>query len=86
MNWLPDMDLNHDKQIQSLLCYRYTIGQSRAPKVKFSHQESRLHTPGGGINGLMDFWINVCHPSELARRNLPSINPPIHQSINPLIH
>ena len=28
MNWLPDMDLNHDKQIQSLLCYRYTIGQA----------------------------------------------------------
>ena len=27
--WLPDMDLNHDKQIQSLLCYRYTIGQKR---------------------------------------------------------
>ena len=27
--WLPDMDLNHDKQIQSLLCYRYTIGQSK---------------------------------------------------------
>ena len=27
MSWLPDMDLNHDKQIQSLLCYRYTIGQ-----------------------------------------------------------
>jgi hypothetical protein len=23
------MDLNHDKQIQSLLCYRYTIGQTR---------------------------------------------------------
>ena len=21
------MDLNHDKQIQSLLCYHYTIGQ-----------------------------------------------------------
>src|SRR5206468_9940863 len=30
MNWLPDMDLNHDKQIQSLLCYRYTIGQTDA--------------------------------------------------------
>ena len=29
-NWLPDMDLNHDKQIQSLLCYRYTIGQDGA--------------------------------------------------------
>jgi hypothetical protein len=28
LSWLPDMDLNHDKQIQSLLCYRYTIGQS----------------------------------------------------------
>ena len=27
MNWLPDIDLNYDKQIQSLLCYRYTIGQ-----------------------------------------------------------
>ena len=30
MSWLPDMDLNHDKQIQSLLCYRYTIGQKRS--------------------------------------------------------
>ncbi len=30
-SWLPDMDLNHDKQIQSLLCYRYTIGQPGAP-------------------------------------------------------
>src|SRR5208282_1476829 len=30
VNWLPDMDLNHDKQIQSLLCYRYTIGQAGA--------------------------------------------------------
>jgi hypothetical protein len=30
MAWLPDMDLNHDKQIQSLLCYRYTIGQCEA--------------------------------------------------------
>ena len=29
-NWLPDLDLNQDKQIQSLLCYRYTIGQNRA--------------------------------------------------------
>ena len=28
--WLPDMDLNYDKQIQSLLCYRYTIGQAGA--------------------------------------------------------
>ena len=35
-SWLPDMDLNHDKQIQSLLCYRYTIGQAGAlGKLKF---------------------------------------------------
>ena len=33
-NWLPDMDLNHDKQIQSLLCYRYTIGQCGAEEIK----------------------------------------------------
>lgn len=32
MTWLPDMDLNHDKQIQSLLCYRYTIGQMAGPQ------------------------------------------------------
>ena len=31
--WLPDMDLNHDKQIQSLLCYHYTIRQKRRQKV-----------------------------------------------------
>ncbi len=42
MNWLPDMDLNHDKQIQSLLCYRYTIGQLRASKVEWPPTESRL--------------------------------------------
>ena len=42
-NWLPDMDLNHDKQIQSLLCYRYTIGQAGAcDRLKgFIHQSSR---------------------------------------------
>ena len=41
--WLPDMDLNHDKQIQSLLCYRYTIGQTDAfKKLKgFMSQSSR---------------------------------------------
>jgi hypothetical protein len=32
MNWLPDMDLNHDKVIQSHLCYRYTIGQGAGVK------------------------------------------------------
>jgi hypothetical protein len=39
--WLPDMDLNHDKQIQSLLCYRYTIGQAGAgTNLEISRQES----------------------------------------------
>ena len=42
MNWLPDMDLNHDKQIQSLLCYRYTIGQTSALKVGVPPAESRI--------------------------------------------
>ena len=41
--WLPDMDLNHDKQIQSLLCYRYTIGQAGARgTVNLSPGESRF--------------------------------------------
>jgi hypothetical protein len=40
--WLPDMDLNHDKQIQSLLCYRYTIGQTSDNKVGSRPEESRI--------------------------------------------
>jgi hypothetical protein len=44
--WLPDMDLNHDKQIQSLLCYRYTIGQTSVHKVKVPPMESRLLRAG----------------------------------------
>ncbi len=40
LSWLPDMDLNHDKQIQSLLCYRYTIGQTSAPKLENWPRES----------------------------------------------
>src|SRR5689334_662784 len=43
--WLPDMDLNHDKQIQSLLCYRYTIGQTGALKVGRWQAESRAVRP-----------------------------------------
>ena len=40
-SWLPDMDLNHDKQIQSLPCYRYTIGQTGALKIEGLRAESR---------------------------------------------
>src|ERR1700690_786641 len=53
-DWLPDMDLNHDKQIQSLLCYRYTIGQAGACDrlMGFAGQSSRqtrseMETPSG---------------------------------------
>jgi hypothetical protein len=42
MKWLPDMDLNHDKQIQSLLCYRYTIGQTVTLNLKNLTRESSL--------------------------------------------
>ena len=42
MKWLPDMDLNHDKQIQSLLCYRYTIGQNGLVRIKNLIAESSL--------------------------------------------
>ena len=43
--WLPDMDLNHDKQIQSLLCYRYTIGQTGAlEKLKGLMSQSSRQT------------------------------------------
>ena len=48
--WLPDMDLNHDKQIQSLLCYRYTIGQTDAGgSVNLSRRQSSRQT---GLRGL----------------------------------
>jgi hypothetical protein len=39
--WLPDMDLNHDKVIQSHLCYRYTIGQNEADRLDHPFTESR---------------------------------------------
>ena len=54
-SWLPDMDLNHDKQIQSLLCYRYTIGQAGAlDRLNALPRESRFvaapgATPPAGI-------------------------------------
>ncbi len=28
VEWLPDMDSNHEKRLQRPLCYRYTIGQN----------------------------------------------------------
>ena len=52
--WLPDMDLNHDKQIQSLLCYRYTIGQDDASgKLETFVLQSSRQTDTG-MNGFND--------------------------------
>ena len=50
-SWLPDMDLNHDKQIQSLLCYRYTIGQAGAlGSLCLSLRQSSRQTAGRLVN------------------------------------
>ena len=50
-NWLPDMDLNHDKQIQSLLCYRYTIGQAGAfGKLEILSVQSSRESAVGQFN------------------------------------
>ena len=47
-SWLPDLDLNQDKQIQSLLCYRYTIGQTGAlEKLKGLTSQSSCQTSAG---------------------------------------
>ena len=49
-DWLPDMDLNHDKQIQSLLCYRYTIGQAGAGRtLRLSPGESNRQARGRNL-------------------------------------
>jgi hypothetical protein len=53
--WLPDMDLNHDKQIQSLLCYRYTIGQTGALKVSFRPAASRLQVGQAASRAHLNF-------------------------------
>src|SRR5439155_754148 len=45
--WLPDLDLNQDKQIQSLLCYRYTIGQAEAVRRLKSFIDQSSHTNTG---------------------------------------
>ena len=51
------MDLNHDKQIQSLLCYRYTIGQMSAPTLKLWPTESRV------VKGMMLKAVKRVAPS-----------------------
>src|SRR5215472_11721240 len=59
-SWLPDMDLNHDKQIQSLLCYRYTIGQRRTFKLDTSVAESRLVKARCRVEALKGLSVEAC--------------------------
>ncbi len=55
VHWLPDMDLNHDKQIQSLLCYRYTIGQAGASsRLTGFNGQSRL------VKSLNRYLVEPC--------------------------
>ena len=48
--WLPNMDLNHDKQIQSLLCYHYTIRHARCGKKTSPFGRSVKANPREGIS------------------------------------
>ncbi len=43
MKWLPNMDLNHDKQIQRLLCYRYTIRQTEGREFTYFQLTVKHH-------------------------------------------
>ncbi len=64
-SWLPDMDLNHDKQIQSLLCYRYTIGQTGAcDRLDAFPGQSSRQTVGG--SKAKDIYSRP-HPGPLPR-------------------
>ena len=64
--WLPDMDLNHDKQIQSLLCYRYTIGQAGAfDRLKGFIGQSSQQT-GSALEESNGFNVRP-HPGPLPR-------------------
>jgi hypothetical protein len=58
--WLPDMDLNHDKQIQSLLCYRYTIGQTGALKIESCQSESSRRIEDAPSQITRRTWANPC--------------------------
>jgi hypothetical protein len=78
IKWLPDMDLNHDKQIQSLLCYRYTIGQTRGFKVTTSGPESRLAKPGVARSTRTRRPSEAARPSRLALARFNRFNASRH--------
>src|SRR5689334_22993231 len=70
LRWLPNMDLNHDKQIQSLLCYHYTIRHARCGNqgIDFGRSVKPL---AERMNGWLDEWMSAARG---------------HSSIHPLIH
>ena len=78
-SWLPDMDLNHDKQIQSLLCYRYTIGQAGAlgRLNGFIGQSSRQTTVPEGrkivAHGMSRGWAGVFRFSPVGAKENPCV-------------
>ena len=57
------MDLNHDKQIQSLLCYRYTIGQAGATsslnRTFWKSSKRSFFNVLLAVSGLLAFSLNV---------------------------
>src|SRR5207247_8807107 len=69
-SWLLNMDLNHDKHIQSLLCYHYTIRHARSEGqiTRFRHG---VKQPDVRMNVLVDEWMSGSG---------------VHSSIHPFIH
>jgi hypothetical protein len=66
IEWLPDMDLNHDKVIQSHLCYRYTIGHAGASgKLEGFAKQSRRQS---GVRAMLVGNVYASpHPGPLPR-------------------
>jgi hypothetical protein len=62
VEWLPRMDSNHDKAIQSRLCYRYTTRQCQLNEPIRYRKTDRCQlpngvetfVPGGGENSKVD--------------------------------
>lgn len=60
--WLPRMDSNHDKQIQNLLCYRYTTRQW------LKNWSRRMPDYGAGFKDLL-----ACFPSWMLSETPPNL-------------
>ncbi len=58
-NWLSGMDSNHDKELQRLLCYHYTTGQSRT-KLAFHPQRRKENVGRLPLRRPSPFVLFVC--------------------------